>query len=69
MSKKANSSTNYATMRIVVDLFLLLVFVVIIASISENRESALAKEKIAMEVNVQNSLAQESTAANNELGK
>ncbi|MGB5645654.1 MAG: hypothetical protein WBM55_00945 [Muriicola sp.] len=56
-------------MRKCVLLFLLLVFVLIIASITENNDRAASAEKVAMEVNDQNSLAQESTAGSNELAK
>jgi cbb3-type cytochrome oxidase subunit 3 len=53
-------------MRKCVLLFLLLVFVLIIASVTENRERAAANEKVAMEVNNSESLAQDNTALNNE---
>lgn len=69
MYKRANSTTNYPTMRKCVLLFLLLVFVLIIASITENNDRAASAEKVAMEVNGQNSLAQESTTGSNEPAK
>jgi hypothetical protein len=56
-------------MRKCVLLFLLLVFVLIIASITENRERAATNEKVAMEINTPESSLQESTALSNDLPK
>ncbi|WP_297760706.1 hypothetical protein [uncultured Muriicola sp.] len=56
-------------MRKCVLLFILLVFVLIIASITENRDRAAANEKVAMEINDTESLLQESTALSNDLPK
>jgi hypothetical protein len=56
-------------MRKCVLLFLLLVFVLIIASITENRERAVGNEKVAMETNAPESLLQENTALSNDLPK
>jgi len=67
MYRRTNNTTNYPIMRTCVDLFLLLVFVIIIASITENRERTAANEKVAMEVTASESLLQESTALSNDL--
>jgi hypothetical protein len=56
-------------MRKCVLLFLLLVFVLIIAAITENRERAAANEKVAMEATPPESLLQESSALSNDLPK
>lgn len=54
------------TMRKCVLLFLLFVFVLIIAAMSENKEREAAIQKVAVENNIQDPLLEETTALNTE---